>query len=349
MSGFVTEGKKIIVNTRTLCTPTTGVQRYTRELLSHLGNRCLQVRPSLPSSGSVGHLWEQVVLPWHLHGALLWSPGNTGPLAVANQVVTIHDAATLEHPEWFSRSFAQGYRMLLPSLIQRVRLVITNSEFSKQRLLAHSQVAAEKIRPIPLGVSTNFRPVDSEELARIKLKYCQVRPYFLTLGSLEPRKNLNRLLAAWALLGDKCKDFELLIVGGKGKIFRQSCFGDIPSTVRFLGYVDDLDLPALLSGAMAFVYPSLYEGFGLPPLEAMACGTPVVVGRAAALPETCGDAALYVDPWSVEELAECLLNLLDNVGLREILSTKGLHRAAGFRWEDTADRTWETLMEAREL
>lgn len=265
--------ENVVINTRTLWAPTTGVQRYTRELLNYFGNRCHAIGPKRLLPGNTGHLWEQLILPWRLKGRLLWSPANTGPLSVANQVVTIHDAATLDHPEWFAQSFACGYRLLLPRLIKIVRLIITDSEFSRQQLLAHSQVPAEKIIAIPLGVSNHFSPAAPDDLERVRCRYHLERPYLLALGSLEPRKNLNRLLTAWTQLRDRYTDIELLIVGGTGKIFRDPCYGPIPHGVRFLGYVEDQDLPALFSGAMIFVYPSIYEGFGLPPLEAMACGS----------------------------------------------------------------------------
>jgi glycosyltransferase involved in cell wall biosynthesis len=266
-------------------------------------------------------------------------------LTLSNQVVTIHDASTLDHPEWFERKFAAWYQYLLPRLVRRVRRVLTVSEFSRERLLAISGVAPEKIVAIPLGVSEDFKPSTGEEIASLRQRFSLERPYVLALGSLEPRKNLKGLFAAWQILLSTNQDCELVVVGDRGRVFRDQGFEKVPEKVRFLGYVDNKDLPALYSGARIFIFPSLYEGFGLPPLEAMACGCPVIVSKTASLPEVCGNACLYCDPYQPEGIAEQMEQIVQDDSLRSKLSEKGMDRASEFSWDRTAERTWKILSE----
>jgi glycosyltransferase involved in cell wall biosynthesis len=172
------------------------------------------------------------------------------------------------------------------------------------------------------------------------------QPYLLYVGSVEPRKNLARLLQAWELIDRHCPDIQLLITGlstrGSG-VFSEVKLDRIPERVSFTGYVSDEDLPSLYSGALAFVYPSLYEGFGLPPAEAMACGTPVITSRTTSLPEVVSDAAALVDPESVDSIAEGMLEVIRNSSLRSQMSAKGLERAKLFTWDGAAANTWDIL------
>lgn len=189
---------KIICNARTISAPLTGVQRYTRELLQRAPESVENIAPPYPLSGAAGHLWEQCVLPLHSRKKTLWSPGNTGPLIVRNQVVTIHDLATLDHPEWFSRRFAAWYNFLLPRLVQRVAHVVTISEFTKQRLRERCAVSEDHISVIPNGVANPFTPQDASTVQRTceQLKIPSER-YLLAVESRDPRKNLERQLSVW--------------------------------------------------------------------------------------------------------------------------------------------------------
>ena len=344
------------VNLRCLGHHITGVQRYVLALLPHLEGRVRTLRPRAGSQGIRGHLWEQFALPGKMRGRLLWSPANTGPLAVARQVVTIHDAATLDHPEWFEGKFARWYRFMLPRLMRTARRVITVSEFSRRRLLEATGLPEDRVVTIHNGVEERMRPVSGPVLAEFLQRAGLIKPYFLCVASLEPRKNLRRLFTAW----EQCQPdgVELVIAGAAGKVFRDQGFDQFPQGTRMLGHVDDADLPCLYSGAQAFVFPSIYEGFGLPPLEAMACGCPVLTSEASSLPEVCGPpfqpdqgketgAVFYFDPHSPEAMADSLRRLLHLTGLqRQTMVANGLKRAAGFPWQRAAEATWRVLSEA---
>ncbi len=330
------------VNLRTLGYRITGVQRYLLNLLPYMPAELGSVKPSHALQGMKGHLWEQLYLPTQLRRRLLWSPGNTGPLAVSRQVLTVHDAASLDHPEWFERKFALWYGALLPRLIRKVRAIITVSHFSRERIVRHTGVAPERVQVIFNGVDRCFRPVDPKIVEQVRTELDLNGPYILFVGSLEPRKNLKTLLKAWRLAGfDRTT---LAVVGASGHLFARLQFDSIPDRVRFLGSVEDEVLPALYSGARGFVYPSLYEGFGMPPLEAMACGCPVIVSDISVQREVCGAAATYFDPFRPEDILSKLdaMLRLDPAARRSVVEC-GLHRAAGYRWETAASETWRLL------
>jgi len=348
----VEKDARVVVNTRVLRAPLTGVQRYTLELLGRFGGKVQAVAPKKGLFGIQGHLWEQLVLPYYAKGKLLFSPASTGPLLVSRQVVTIHDVAFADRPEGFNPKFRAFYQFLVPRLAQRVRAVITVSAFSRERLIEWARIPPSHVHAIHLGVDQRFSPrqVDCIERARNALQIPS--PYYiLSLGSIEPRKNLPRLLAAWEKIQQELpREVWLVVAGGKGKstVFNNVEIQKLPPRVYLTGRVADELLPALYSGALAFVYPSLYEGFGLPPLEAMACGTPVLTSNVTAMPEVVGDAGLLVDPYDVEAIAHGIRRLVEDSALREELKRKGLERAKQFTWERTAELTWAVLEEAME-
>lgn len=334
----------VTLNTRTLASgQITGVQRYTLELLGVLENRLTTVAPPLELGSLQSHLWEQFSLPWQLRGTLLFSPANTGPLAVRHQVVTIHDVATLEHPEWFEGKFAVWYRWLLPRLARRVQHVLTVSEASRQSIIKWTGIAPARVTAIPLAADRRFQPMTQSEEERVRQKLALPERFVLAVGSLEPRKNLAGLFAAWQGWENRPRDLRLVVVGGRGKVFRGVGFEQLPQDVQLLGRVDDADLPGLYTAAELFVYPSLYEGFGLPPLEAMACGTPVLTSNVSSLPEVVGNAALQVEPDRPERIRAALIELTHNALLREELRGRGLERARQFSWQKTAELTWDVL------
>jgi glycosyltransferase involved in cell wall biosynthesis len=351
----VIEPPVICLNGRFLQQEMTGVQRYADGMLSALNSRLRVISPERKLGAIQGHLWEQWTLPRRCGRSLLWSPGNTGPLSMPNQVVTMHDASTLDHPEWFSRKFALWYRWLLPRLAQRVKKIITVSEFSRERLIATCALPAEKIAVVHNAIDASFQPSSEEAVEACRKKYGLERPYLLYVGSLEPRKNIAVLLQAWPRLG--LGNHELIVAGATGHVFREKGFGDLPAGVRLIGRVKDDDLRALLSSAECFVFPSLYEGFGYPPLEAMACGCPAVSSRATCLPEVCGaefdptnpastGAALYFDPNDPEELAHQIQRVLDMPQeTRGHLRRNGRERARMFNWERCAAQTSAVLDE----
>lgn len=320
------------INVRTLSAPTTGVQRYVHELSSRLP----ELQPVCPASGAqgvLGHVWEQFALPRRVSGGLLWSPANTGPLAVRNQVVTVHDMATLDHPEWFGRKFAHWYRYLLPRLVRNAAHILTVSASTKERVVDLCGVQPEKITVVPNGVDRRF-------FGRNRLLDLPQR-YVLAVGSLEPRKNLPRLLAAWTEVSCHLDDVWLICAGGaNADIFASSGLNRIPERVKFLGRVSDDELPSLYAGALASCFVPLYEGFGLPVLESMAAGTPVVASSIPAIKEIAGDCAVLVDPLEPDAIGA---GILTAIGRRDELSARGVQHAKRFTWDAAALRVAEVL------
>ncbi len=336
----------VTVNGRYAGKRLTGVQRYATELVRRLDGRCRVLRTTA-SEGVRGHGWEQAVLPLRCRGTLLWSPCNTGPLGVRRQVVTVHDATFADTPECFSRPFAAWYRFLIPRLARRVRRVMTVSQFSRRRLAELTGLAEADIDVVYNGVDARFTPPTADAVAAARRRYGLPGPYVLTLGSTEPRKNLSTLLRAWPRVAGRRPDLTLAVAGGGNRIFAGT--GIDPAAlagVRLLGYVDDDHLPALYGGCEAFAFPSVYEGFGLPPLEAMACGAAVVCSDATALPEVVGDAAVLVDPRDADAMADAIVRVTDDLALRADLAVRGRARAARFGWDASAEQAWAVLERA---
>jgi len=279
------------------------------------------VAPPAALSHRAGHAWEQGVLPFRARSAaLLLGPANLAPVAFPRNVVVIHDAAVLREPSWYTSAYARWHGALLPRVARGARRVITVSEFSAREL---RELVGVEAAVVPGGVDSRFAPHADPGPARAALGLH--RPYVLTVASRLARKNLGALGVAAERLARA--GIDLVAAGGQRPQFR----GAPASGPRFLGPVPDAHLPGLYAGARAFVLPSLYEGFGLPCIEAMACGTPVVAARAAALPETCGDAALYADPRDPVAIADAIERAMDDDALR----LAGPRRAARFTWDRT--------------
>lgn len=339
---------QVLINGRALGRRITGVERYTREVSARLGIPLRTAGIHAPQ-GFRGHIWEQVFLPQQISKhEILWSPANSGPLAVSRQVLTIHDLSVVDHPEWFNPRFAIWYRWLLPRLAHRVKLIITDSLYSKIRISRAFRISADKIHVVPCGVDAEkFYPRPDVERARLRRKYSLPPAYMLFVGTLEPRKNLPTLVHAWAQVFREVRPVHLVIAGGPGDAFRRLSHLEAPADgVLQVGYVSDADLPALYSAALGFVMPSLYEGFGLPILEAMACGTPVIAGRAAALPEVVGESGLLIDPLSVPDLAAALRCLVQDDELRRDLARKGYERSRLYTWDRSARLVRQALQQA---
>jgi len=337
----------IFCNTRNLHASFTGVQRHTQALCNALDRHITPIQPPRPYSGIAGHLWEQRKLRPLIGDQLLWSPANTGPLNVPRQVVTIHDTLAFDHPEWLNRRFAQWYRWLTPRLAKRAAHIIAVSAFTKQQIQHHCGISADKITVIPNGVDAAFCP-QSPAMMDTMHQALQLpsRRYLLSVGALQPRKNLLNLLRAWQqLLPSLDDDLWLVLTGGAGAahVFATENLGQLPPRVHFTGYVDDTLLPALYTGAHGFAFLSHYEGFGLPPLEAMACGTPVLVSNSSALPESVGDAALLADPNHIDDISQQLHTLIHANDQRQDLRQRGLHHASQFTWSHAAAQTLAVL------
>ena len=337
----------IFINTRSQTAGFSGVQRYAVELQRRIGNKLTPIAPRRPMQGVKGHLWEQAVLPTVVRNGFLWSPANSGPLAFRRQLLTVHDVASLDHPEWFNPAFAAWYRWMTPRLVCRVQRVVTLSEFSKQRLLALTAIENSRVVVIPGAADGRFCPRPPQEVERVKHSLNIRSPYYvLSLGTLEPRKNLQRLLAAWeSCVSDLPDEISLIIagLGGSKQVFSRPEFGSCPPRVHFTGFVAESDLPALYSGALALAFVSLYEGFGLPALEAMACGTVPIVSNNTALPEVVGQAGLLVNPFDSESIAAGIKRIVNDSELRQKLKVQAIRRSREFSWERAAELTWDVI------
>lgn len=262
-------------------------------------------------------------------------------------VVTVHDVIPLILPETFTRRHRAIVRVALARIRRKADRVIVPSHTVKRDVVRYAGVPEDRVVVTPEGCEPRFRPVSSEGAMRdVAARYGLPSRYLLAVGTLEPRKNLTALLDAFARLlrcGAVDPDLRLVLAGARGwldePIFRTVRSLGLEPAVHFPGFIDDDDLPAVYSGAALFVFPSLYEGFGLPPLEAMACGVPVVTSNVSSMPEVAGDAAMLVDPRDVDGLAAAIARVLRDRALRARLRVAGITRARQFSWEATARRT----------
>ena len=331
---------EIAVNARVVAFQMGGQQRVAAEVTKRLG-AMTEIRPRRPLCGVKGHLWEQFVLPLRARGRLLWSPSATGPVAYARQVVTVHDVAFLDVPECFSLSFRRVYATLVPALIRRVAKVVTVSEFSRRRILERVAVDPEKVVVIGNGVAEQFRPQDPSAIAAARAALELPDRYILVQATSHKRKNLARTLRAWRSALPELPDDLWLVVSGNRE--RAHVFGgpdaleDVPRT-RFVGYVAEERLAPLIAGAEAFLFPALYEGFGIPILEAMACATPVLTSDATATREVADGKALLIDPHDEASLGRGIVALATDASLRARLAAIGPPHAAKFTWDDVANR-----------
>ena len=258
-------------------------------------------------------------------------------------IVTVHDIMYEHYPEYYAPPDLTQLRRRVPRTVGQARLVLTGSEFSKQDLIARYGVRPERIAVTSNGVEPRFAPVrDDIVLSGIRERVESPHGYILFVGALKPNKNLHRLIESYARLRETDRTRHKLVLAGAStdtlstSLRTAIAASGFASDIVLPGYIADVDLPALYSAADLFVQPSLFEGFGLPPLEAMACGTAVVTSNTTSLPEVVGEAALTVDPTDVEALARAMAAVLDNDSLRRDLEHAGIARASTFTWERTA-------------
>jgi len=351
----------IYINGRFFSQNITGVQRFAFETLVELDTLFSDVKFKvvilLPSDiGFVpdfkfiekkvvgrfrGHLWEQLELPLFSRDGLLLNLCNSAPLLKRNQIVTIHDLAVFRCPLGFSFAFGTWYRVLFWFVSRFSRKILTVSEFSRLEILDVLRPAKEKMKVISEGAGHIFR-TDPDESVLERHGLAQ-RPFILAVSSLNPNKNFRCVVEAASLL--ESFDYEFVIAGGTNpKVFRDSDLA-LPKNVKYIGYVTDAELRALYEHAFAFVFPSFYEGFGLPPLEAMACGCPVILSDRSSLPEVGGEAALYCNPDDPADLARQIQRLIADEALRERCHLLGQKQAAKFTWSRGAEELGRTLEE----
>jgi glycosyltransferase involved in cell wall biosynthesis len=290
-----------------------------------------------------GSLWEQLALPFAMGRRTLLSLCNMGPLFVRRQVVMMHDVAIYDLPENYSWKYRLWYRVAFSLLKRNASHIVTVSEFSKTRIIERLGIDASRISVVLNGVD-HFEKVvpDTAILSRLNL---QNDGYVLAVGNLSVGKNLPRIVAAMERLGER-HDWKFVVVGGCDlRVFNsQAKVGyDLSKNIIAAGFVSDGELRALYENAACFLFPSLYEGFGLPPLEAMSCGCPVIVSREASLPEVCGNAAMYCDAHSVDDIVDKVTRMMADAAMRETWRERGRLHARGFRWERSAHQLLDVL------
>ncbi len=340
------------INGRFLTRPLTGVDRFAVELMdAYTVARPAAPRPRVlvPQVALVnqpafidrselvtvgrrqGHAWEQIELPRAAGTAPLINLCNTAPALHRQQMIVVHDAATVANPTNYSLAFRTWYRLMLGAALKRSRVVATVSAFSAGELHRHFGRPLTDIELIPESGEHILRvAADASVVERLGLTG---RPFVLAVGSNSPNKNFGAVAAAMAMLGNDAVPL-VAVGGGNNKVFAETASAG--AGILRTGYVSDAQLRALYEAASCFVFPSFYEGFGLPPLEAMTCGCPVVVSRCASMPEVCADAALYCDPHDPATLAAELRRLLAAQSLRLELREAGIARAAQFTWARAA-------------
>lgn len=295
-----------------------------------------------PKSAGSGHVWEQFELPRLAKDRWLLNLCNTAPLLHSKQVVMIHDAQAFTQTEAYSLTFQYLYRFLLPILARRARILLTVSDYSRRELETLGVFPRGKAHVVHNGVD-HFRRInpDPNVLARNGLT---TGGFFLALGSLAPHKNLKMLVKA--ARARPVGAIPLIIAGGQNsRIFRDEGLSD-GDGVRFIGRVSDGELKSLYKNARALAFPSITEGFGLPPLEAMSCGCPVIASTGGAIPEVCGEAALYVNPFSPDAWTTAMTDLETNDVLRTKFIERGQMQSARFTWHKSANRILELISEA---
>ncbi|MDE6034737.1 MAG: glycosyltransferase family 4 protein [Ruminococcus sp.] len=274
------------------------------------------------------------------------------PFVHGKKIVTVHDMVYKTFPDTVRGRTRFMLESGLKKSMKRADIIITDSEFSRTEIIKYFPEYSAKIRVVPCGVDCEkFRPcTDPDIIKNVKKNLGIDGDYFLYVGTIEPRKNLKRLVRAYKILTRHIQNPpKLVIAGGKGWLygdfFRLVEKLSLEKLVIFTEYVPTESMPPLISGAMAFVFPSLYEGFGLPPLEAMACGVPVLTSAEASLPEVTGDCAVICDAYSVKSIAESMYRLYKNTELRKYLSIKGIERASNFTWEKSAEKLYAIYRE----
>ncbi len=304
-----------------------------------------------PEAAPIYSVREQWAIRRHVRrGDIFWSPHYNAPLApvaARRRVVTIHDVFHLAFAPTLTLPQQIYARTVLPRAARRADLVLTVSEFSRGEIHRYTGVPLDRIRVIPNGVDhALFQPASAEAQRAVRARYRLPGRYLVYVGNLKPHKNLMTLLRAFRqLIADPAyDDLQLTIVGQQGgfitgdpAVVQALQAPDLHGRTVLTGFVPATDLPALYTAAAAFVFPSRYEGFGLPPLEAMACGCPTVVSAAASLPEVCGEASRYVMPEDADHLAATLADVLTDADLRTRLRARGLAHVGQFRWEKSAE------------
>jgi glycosyltransferase involved in cell wall biosynthesis len=365
------DSNQLIINLSILFSQPTGISNYAKNIFPYLKFlnptllttqkypefNCYTVPDNLtPDRGTKGHfnrlLWTQFQLPQiykKLKSRLLFSPLPEAPLySKCRFVVMSHDLIPLRFPKRFS-PLTPYHRYYVPQVLQQAQHIICNSDATANDIINFYQIPASKITPIPLAYDRqNFRPLwKTWEDGEVK-RWSEGQRYFLYIGRHDPYKNLQRLITAFAALPHK-SNYQLWLAGptdGRYTPLLQAQLEELGIThqVQFLNYVPYNELPTIINSAIALVFPSLWEGFGFPVLEAMACGTPVITSNLSSLPEVAGDAAILINPYNTAEITAAMQTIATDSGLRSHLSNQGIKRANQFSWKKTGLATLQVLI-----
>lgn len=355
----------IYINGRFLMQNQTGINRFAYELckaLTALGISFIVICPngkikscydtSLFDIKYFGfgssHIWEQFFLPLYFSSRkgknLLLNFSGIGPVVIKNKIMTIHDLAFIHNPKWYSWSYRNLYKFLTPLSARSSLRILTVSNFSKNEIIKLLRIDSKKISVIYNSVADIFI---NDEVKTIHDN--QSEKYVLAVSSIDPRKNFKNLLQGFLLINDP--SLKLYIIGGEAKIYSESINQlqsiDMKNSIKWLGRVPDEDLKFYYQNATCFIYPSLYEGFGIPPIESMACGTPAIVSDIPPLREVCGNAAIYVNPLDKKDIADKILNLCHDDNLLMELSRAGKVQFKKYNWQESAKRLCKIIEEVQ--
>ena len=342
----------LYINGRFLTQPLTGVNRFAYELTCALIQQGVDIIVVCPQKELISdydisqftiikfgfgtsHVWEQFSLPFFFVGKgdyLLLNFTGAGPIAISNKIITIHDLAFLENPSWYSKSYVILYKFLTPLSAKTSKRILTVSEFSKKEIINKLGINSEKIEVI-YNAATKCESENKSILSNVPERF------LLAVSSIDPRKNFERLVRVFSHL---C-DYNLVVVGSGYRSFSGVNIKTDSKNIYFLGRVSDAELTSLYKKAMAFIYPSLYEGFGIPPIEAMSYGCPVIVSDIDVLHEVCGDAALYINQYDEIDIKNKIKEICFNPSLREELREKGYKNISRFSWVNSANKIKKIL------
>ena len=367
---------EVLINLSVVFSQPTGISNYATNLIPYLkflqptllaaedypDFNCYSIPNNLtPAQGTKGHFsrlwWTQFQLPkiyQNLKSQLLFSPLPEAPLySRCRYIVTVHDVIPLRFPKRFS-PLIPYHRYYIPEVLKQAEHIIANSLTTARDITDFFQIKANKITPIPLAYNANLFQANNFQANNFqhpnhsdKSHQEHNSQYFIYIGRQDPHKNVHRLIGAFAGLANK-KDYQLWIVGSTDKRYTPRLQAlatelGVGGQVKFLNYVSASELPTIINQAIALVFPSLWEGFGFPVLEAMACGTPVITSNISSLPEVAGDAAILIDPYNQDEITAAMQTLASDRQLRSRLSQQGLEQASKFTWEKTGKATAEIL------
>lgn len=342
----------IYINGRFLTQPLTGVNRFAYELTRAMIQQGIDVIVVCPKNELVpdydisgfciikygfgsSHVWEQISFPFFFldkSDYLLLNFTGAGPVAILNKIITIHDLAFLENPSWYSKSYVMLYKFLTPLSAKTSKRILTVSEFSKKEIINKLGVDGEKIKVI-YNATTVCEREDKSVLSNVP------ESFILAVSSIDPRKNFERLVRVFSHL----REYNLVVVGSGYRSFGGVNIQTDSENIVFLGRVSDSELTALYKKATAFIYPSLYEGFGIPPIEAMSYGCPVIVSNIEVLHEVCGDAALYINQLDDVDIKNKIIEIIEDSSQRNDLRGKGYNNIIRFSWANSANKLKQLL------